>query len=44
MTIVEKQKSIKKSLESIKDRVDLDSSNENELDLYNKVTNFLNTL
>ena len=44
MTIVEKQKSIKKSLESIKDRVDLNSSNENELDLYNKVTNFLNTL
>ena len=44
MTIVEKQKSIKKSLESIKERVDLDSSNENELDLYNKVTNFLNTL
>ena len=44
MTIVEKQKSIKKSLESIKDRVDLNSSNENELELDNKVTNFLNTL
>ena len=45
MTIVEKQKSIKKSLESIKERVDLDSSkNENELELDNKVTNFLNTL
>jgi hypothetical protein len=44
MTIVEKQKSIKKSLESIKERVDLDSSNENEIELYNKVTGFLNTL
>jgi len=45
MSIVEKQKSIKKSLESIKERVDLDSSkNENELELDNKVTNFLNTL
>jgi hypothetical protein len=44
MTIEEKQKSIKKSLESIKERVDLDSSNENELELDNKVTNFLNTL
>ena len=45
MTIVEKQKSIKKSLESIKERVDLDSSkNENELELDTKVTNFLNTL
>jgi hypothetical protein len=45
MTIKEKQKSIKKSLESIKERVDLDSSkNDNELELDNKVTDFLKSL
>ena len=45
MTLQEKQKSIKKSLESIKDRVDLDSNkNENESELEEKVNNFLNTL
>lgn len=45
MTIKEKQKSIKKSLESIKERVDLDSSkNDNELELDNKVNNFLKSL